>query len=87
MFASQFIYAFNSSMKILLTLCALLFISGQASASTYYVRADGGTKSQCNGLNNAAYPGSGSAQDCAWHHPFDALPPQGDGGNPALALN
>ncbi len=55
--------------------------------TTYYVRTDGGSISQCNGRSNAPYPGSGSAQNCAWHHPFDALPPQGDGANPAIALH
>ncbi|HXD51018.1 MAG TPA: hypothetical protein VN689_03950, partial [Burkholderiales bacterium] len=74
-------------MKFLLTLFALIFTYGYASAATYYVRTDGGTTSQCNGLNNAPYPGSGSAQNCAWHHPFDALPPQGDGAKPAIALH
>lgn len=48
-----------------------------ASATTYYVRSDGGNASQCTGLSNAAYPGSGSNQACAWNHPFVALPPGG----------
>ncbi len=74
-------------MKILLTLFALFLISTHAVAATYYVRTDGGTTTQCNGLSNAGYPGTGSAQNCAWHHPFDALPPQGDSANPALALH
>jgi hypothetical protein len=56
-------------------------------ASTFFVRPDGGTIAQCTGLTNAAYPGSGTAQNCAWHHPFDALPPQGDGTNPAVKLH
>ena len=73
--------------KIFLT--ALLLLAGfdQASATTFYVRSDGGTTAQCSGLGNKPYPGSGNNQDCAWHHPFDALPPQGDGANPALRLN
>ncbi len=32
---------------------------------------------QCTGLTNAAYPGSGTSQPCAWDHPFRALPPGG----------
>lgn len=47
------------------------------SASTYYVRPDGGSAEQCTGLADAAYPGSGSGQPCAWDHPFRALPPGG----------
>jgi hypothetical protein len=41
------------------------------------VRTDGGSSSQCTGLANAPYPGSGSGQPCAWDHPFRALPPDG----------
>jgi hypothetical protein len=46
-------------------------------AITYYVRPDGGSPTQCTGRANAPYPGSGSAQPCAWDHPFRALPPDG----------
>ena len=46
-----------------------------ASATTYYVRTDGGTAAQCNGRSDAAYPGSGTNMSCAWNHPFVALPP------------
>jgi hypothetical protein len=48
-----------------------------ASGATYYVRPDGGSAAQCTGLVDAAYPGSGTAQPCAWDHPFRALPPLG----------
>ena len=46
------------------------------SGTTYYVRPDGGTAAQCTGRADAAYPGSGTAQACAWAHPFWALPPK-----------
>ena len=45
--------------------------------TTYYVRLDGGHATQCTGLANAPYPGSGANQPCAWDHPFRALPPSG----------
>lgn len=48
----------------------------------YYVRSDGGSADQCTGLVQAAYPGSGENQACAWNHPFQALPP---GGRPRIA--
>jgi len=48
----------------------------------YYVRADGGSPAQCTGRTDAAYPGAGAGQPCAWDHPFRALPP---GGAPAIA--
>ncbi len=43
--------------------------------ATYYVRPDGGSAAQCNGLVNA--PHTGASRDCAWDHPFRALPPAG----------
>lgn len=48
-----------------------------AQGVTYYVRPDGGSAEQCTGLVNAAYPGSGVNQPCAWDHPFRGLPPLG----------
>jgi hypothetical protein len=54
---------------------ASISAAGSAEAATYYVRADGGDASQCTGRSDAAYPGSGTAQACAWKHPFVALPP------------
>lgn len=40
--------------------------------SDWYVRSDGGTTTQCAGHTDAAYPGSGSAQACAYLNPQDA---------------
>ena len=65
-------------LKILLAGFALLFFCTPCVATTYFVRTDGGTTKQCTGLADSPYPGTGLAQACAWHHPFDALPPQGD---------
>lgn len=45
-----------------------------SSGTTYHVRADGGDASQCTGLADAAYPGQGAAQPCAWSSPMVALP-------------
>ena len=60
------------------TLLMLLFLGIPAAAATnWYVRDDGGNASQCTGLADSAYPGSGSGQACAWNHPFVALPPGG----------
>jgi hypothetical protein len=50
------------------------------SAATYYVRPDGGTAEQCNGLTDAPYtPGNSGVNPCAWNHPFQALSPISDG--------
>jgi hypothetical protein len=54
----------------------------ESYGTTYYVRPDGGNATQCTGLADAAYPGSGEGQACAWIHPFMALPP---GGTPRIA--
>lgn len=47
------------------------------SGTLYHVRVDGGTATQCNGKADAAYPGSGTGQNCAWSGPMVALPPSG----------
>ncbi len=52
-------------------------VIGSTSGKIYYVRKDGGTGTQCNGLFDAPYPGSGSNQNCAMNHPFWVLPPKG----------
>jgi hypothetical protein len=55
----------------------LAAIANPAVADSYFIRADGGSASQCTGQADQPYPGSGSNQDCAWNHPFVALPPGG----------
>lgn len=54
--------------KILIAI--LLSLSTQVWATTYYLRGDGGTSSQCDGIHDAAYPGSGTGQACAFNHPY-----------------
>src|SRR5688572_12464420 len=63
--------------KLALSLSLGLAAIGSAEAATYYVRADGGDASQCDGRADAAYPGSGTAQACAWKNPNIALPNSG----------
>jgi hypothetical protein len=52
-------------------------VATSVAATTYYVRADGGSADECTGQTDAPYPGSGTDQNCAWDHPFRALPPDG----------
>lgn len=52
-------------------------LSQAAMATTYYVRTDGGTSTQCTGLADVAYPGSGTNQACAFNHLYWLLPPSG----------
>lgn len=56
--------------KLILAIGLLLLACNQAyAATTYYVRVNGGTSSQCTGLSNADYSGTGTAQACAFSHP------------------
>lgn len=57
-----------------LFLLAALEAAGQ---TTYHVRPDGGDSTQCTGLADAPYPGSGTAQPCAYRHPFFAVDADG----------
>jgi hypothetical protein len=62
--------------------CFVASLTSAAAATTFYVRTDGGSSTQCTGKSNIAYPGSGTNIACAWSHPFEALPP---GGAPRIA--
>ena len=53
-----------------------------STGTTWYVRPDGGDASQCSGQVDAAQADSGAGRDCAFSHPFIALPP---GGSPLIA--
>jgi len=62
--------------KIFLALSFLCSVPAM-SANTWYIRPDGGTRyssnvtsGQCNGLYNAAYPGTGVNQNCAFSQAF-----------------
>ncbi len=67
--------------RVALLMLLFLGIPAASAATNWYVRGDGGSASQCTGLSNSAYPGSGTGQACAWNHPFVALPP---GGSPRI---
>ncbi len=54
-----------------LCVCACLLLSKEAQAKTYYLRTDGGTPRECNGLADKPYPGSGTLQDCAFKRFLD----------------
>lgn len=61
---------FNLKLTAFLAI-ALSLISSSGWAATYYVRtADGGTSTECTGLADAAYDGSGSGEACAFNHIF-----------------
>jgi len=49
-----------------------------SNGTTYYIRTDGGTASQCTGTTDAPYSGSGVNQPCAWSHPYWALDGSGN---------
>ena len=47
----------------------------QGELKTFHIRIDGGNAEQCSGEADLPYPGEGTGVDCAWDHPFRALPP------------
>lgn len=57
-------------MRIRRLFLAAILLCTTAQATTWYVRTDGGNRTQCTGTTDAAYPGSGSAQACAFIHPY-----------------
>ncbi|MBF0504423.1 MAG: hypothetical protein HQL14_04895 [Candidatus Omnitrophica bacterium] len=67
---------------ILTILIGLTFIVANPvlASTTWYVRLDGGTPTQCNGTTNAAYPGSGTGVACALNHPAWVLGTNGNSG-------
>ncbi|MES2403279.1 MAG: hypothetical protein V4567_02955 [Pseudomonadota bacterium] len=66
---------FTRCLLVFAAFAGLLLAATPAMATTWYVRTDGGTSSQCTGTTDAAYSGSGSKQACAFNHPFWALQP------------
>ena len=60
-------------MKKLLLLSLLFGVSISAHATTWYIRHDGGTNTQCSGTTNAPYPGSGTGMACAYNHPYQLI--------------
>ncbi|MFD0737898.1 choice-of-anchor Q domain-containing protein [Lysobacter koreensis] len=70
-------FRINPLTSVLLTATLGLGAIGSAQAATFFVRTDGGDANQCNGRADTAYPGSGTAQNCAWKHPSYALPSTG----------
>ena len=72
---SRSVFTFLNSSIISRHLISVLFFISIAlttsvvNASVWYVRDGGGTATQCTGKNPAVYPGSGSAQPCAFNHP------------------
>lgn len=67
----------KSFLGLLLGLFSLAAFGSAQAATTYFVRADGGNAAQCTGRADAPYPGSGTAQACAWNSPHHALPASG----------
>jgi len=64
------------SMRLTITTCVCVVFGttiAAQTATTYYVRADGGTGKQCTGTADAPYPGRGNNVPCAWSGPSWAL--------------
>lgn len=72
----------QSALTLLLAPIGFAAFGSAQAATTYFVRTDGGDANQCNGRADAPYSGSGTAQNCAWKHPYYALP---NSGTPRIA--
>lgn len=46
-----------------------------SAATTYYVRIDGGTATQCTGKTDASLAAGQTSKNCAFNHPFWAIAP------------
>lgn len=57
----------------LIFMMIVLLSTTKCYATTWYVRTDGGDTTECTGTTDAAYPGSGTGQACAFEHPSWAL--------------
>jgi hypothetical protein len=66
---------------------ALLGFAAASPAATLYIRPDGGTITQCTGTANAAYPGTGTNQLCAWSGPMVAFGSGPESGSGATVNN
>ena len=64
-------------LALIQTLVLFAPMGAGAEANTWHVRTDGGSAVECSGRVDAPYSGTGANQDCAWAHPFIALPPGG----------
>ena len=51
-------------------LLVVVLLSNFCAAATWYVRPDGGDRSQCTGQSDSAWPGKGAKQPCAFRHPY-----------------
>lgn len=60
-------------MKLLTALLFICLLSVSAVGATRYARNDGGTTTQCTGLANAPYDGSGTGEACAYSNFQDLL--------------
>ncbi len=58
--------------KIFLTAFLFFVLQSFAWATTYYIRTDGSDDTNCTGLADAAYDGSGTGEACAYSHPYYA---------------
>ena len=63
----------NKIYVFILSTIFLILNYSYSYATTYYIRDGGGSSSQCNGIVNAVYPGSGVNQNCAFKNPMIVL--------------
>lgn len=67
-------------MKKIILIILFCLVSSSAWATTYYVRTNGSTSTNCLGTTDVDYDGSGTGEACAFNHPFWAIPVNGGSG-------
>jgi len=80
----------NTKHFLLLFFISIFYV--QAHSAEFYVRPDGGTFEQCNGLVNQPYSTENTTNDCAVSHIFELLNPESNevrisGGDTVNILN
>lgn len=55
------------------SMIAIFLHAAHVFGGTFYIRPDGGSAEQCNGMADAPYPGSGAHLPCAWKSLFTAV--------------
>lgn len=66
-------------MRKLFLLLIFSLLALDVQGADYFVRTDGSNSTNCTGLADDPYDGSGTAEACAWNHPFYFMGWWGDG--------
>lgn len=66
-------FGISHKLSSFLLFCIITFLPLTVNATVYYVRTGGSTNTNCTGLADVDYDGSGTGEACAFEHPNYAL--------------